>query len=217
MTCSTLVWAIIGESKAEINWVAKPTQSWVMSLNYVPSQVYTKLQRKDALTSCFSLSLTISRMRLRRLGDFRRIYATWRTTRSCWAFVVFTSTNFLEGVEIGAKGVGDSSTVIVGTGFMSSLISGVPAWVPTKVVGFNELSLVGAWSVCVGVDERSAWRPSWWSLLAGLCERKEGMNFLTFCCADLKRGFIVSRVETWEPSTEKATPPCDGLSVYVTD
>jgi hypothetical protein len=55
-----------------------------------------------------------------------------------------------------------------------------------------ELSLVGVWSKCVEVDGRSA----------GLCKRKYGMNFLAFCCADLKKGFIVSCVETREPSTE---------------
>ena len=152
MACSTSAWAIFGESKAEINWVVKPTQSSVMSSNYVPSQVYTKLQREDSLTSCFLLSLTISRMRLWRLEDFWRIYATWRTTRSCWAFVVFTSTNFLEGVEIAAKGVR----------FLSSLISGTPAWVLPRMNDVTDLgrlaSLIGAWSVCVCVDGRSAWR-----------------------------------------------------------
>lgn len=210
MAFSTSSCAIVGESKAAINRVTKPTQSWMVSSSWVPSQVYPKLrlQREDSLTSCLLLSVTISRMRLWRLEDFWRIYATWRTTISCWAFVVFNSTSFLEGVKIGAKSVGHSSTVIVGSDFLSSLISGVPAWVPTKVVGVTdldwlaELLLVGAWNVCAGVDKRSAWRSSMWSLPAGLCERKDGIIFLTFSCADLKKGFIVSSKETRESSPE---------------
>jgi hypothetical protein len=52
--------------------------------------------------------------------------------------------------------------MIVGTGFLSFLISGVPAssWASTKLTYLDrlaELSLVGAWSICVWVDERSAW------------------------------------------------------------
>ena len=192
MACSTPTRAVVGESKAAISLVMKPTQSWVTSSNYVPSQGYTKLQGEDSLTFCISLSLTIPRIRLWSLDDFWRIYATWRTTRSCWAFLVLTSTNFLGGVAIGAKCVGLPSTAMVGTGFLSSLISGAPTWVPIKVE-VNDLdrlallSLVSAWGVCVGVEERSAWRSSWWSLLVGLCERKDVLSFL-------KRGFIVSSV-----------------------
>ena len=137
-------------------------------------------------------------MRVWRLENFWRIYATWRRTRSCWAFLVFTSTNlFFEGVDIVAKGVGHSSTAIVGTGFLSSLASSVSAWVPTKVVGPvgvtgigpAELSLVEAWGIGIEVDEL------WWSLPAGLCEREDGLNFL-------KKVFIVSCVETRGPTTE---------------
>ena len=176
MACSrwsTSAWAIVGESKVAINRVVKPTQSWTISSNYMPSQVYTKLQREDSLTLCFLPSFTISRMKLWRLEDFWRTYATWRTTRSCWAFAVLTSTNFLEGAGIRAEGAGLSSMAIIGTGLLSSLISGT-AWVPTKVVGIAdldrpaELSLAGEWNVCVDVDEQSAWWSSWWSLLAGL-------------------------------------------------
>ena len=187
MACSTSAWAIFGESKAEINWVVKPTQSSVMSSNYVPSQVYTKLQREDSLTSCFLLSLTISRMRLWRLEDFWRIYATWRTTRSCWAFVVFTSTNFLEGVEIAAKGVR----------FLSSLISGTPAWVPTKVVEVTDLdrsaesSLVGARCVGIGIGEWLASWSSWW-----LLPLIRALSFLNF----FSMPFIVSSVAIREHS-----------------
>ena len=37
------------------------------------------------------------------------------------------------------------------------------------------------------------------TLPAGLRERKDGNNFLVFCCADLKKGFIVGCVELESP------------------
>jgi hypothetical protein len=47
MACSTSTEATVGDSRAAINRVMKPTQSRTRSLNCVPSQVYVTARREE--------------------------------------------------------------------------------------------------------------------------------------------------------------------------
>lgn len=182
MALCASAWATVGESKAAINRVVKLTQSRTTSLSYVSRQVYTEPQWEEYLTCGFSVRFMISRIRPWRSVDFRRMYATWRTTISCWALLVLT--NFFEGVEVGGKDMGRSSTTVVGTGFLWSLIA---AWVPTKVVSVTD-------GVGVGEQPASSWSNLWLGCGVGGREIKCPVSRVVSSLS-LSGNFIDSRVE----------------------